>query len=61
MFKNPYYLVVSIVVLICLLIIGLLSSRFLGDDNKVEEDIEDIIKSNYNIDLDLTPSSKEKS
>lgn len=40
-------------------LVGFLSSKFLGDDNLVEETAENVIEQHTGIDLDLTPESEE--
>lgn len=40
-------------------LVGFLSSRWLGDDNVIEEFSEEIIESNTGIDIDLTPGTQE--
>lgn len=47
-------------ILILVVIIGLGSVYFYGDDNAVEEISEEILKGETGIDIDLTPSSLEK-
>lgn len=47
-------------ILILVVIIGLSSVYFYGDDNAVEEISEEILKQETGIDIDLTPSSLEK-
>ena len=47
-------------ILIIVVIIGLGSVYFYGDDNAVEEISEEILKQETGIDIDLTPSSPEK-
>ena len=47
-------------ILILVVIIGLGSVYFYGDDNAVEEISEDILKPATGIDIDLTPSTPEK-
>lgn len=47
-------------ILILVVIIGLGSVYFYGDDNAVEEISEDILKQETGIDIDLTPSTPEK-
>lgn len=47
-------------ILILVVIIGLGSVYFYGDDNVVEEISEEILKQETGIDIDLTPSSPEK-
>ncbi len=47
-------------ILILVVIIGLGSVYFYGDDNTVEEISEEILKEETGIDIDLTPSSPEK-
>ena len=41
-------------------IVGLFSTRFLGDDNVVEETAEEVIKMHTGVDIDLSPDSIEK-
>lgn len=48
------------IILILVVIIGLGSVYFYGDDNAVEEISEEIIREETGIDIDLTPSSLEK-
>lgn len=40
--------------------VGLFSSKYLGDDNPIEQAAEEIIKEETGIKIDLTPNSKEK-
>ena len=47
-------------ILILVVIIGLGSVYFYGDDNAVEEISEEILKEETGIDIDLTPPSLEK-
>lgn len=47
-------------ILILVVIIGLGSVYFYGDDNAVEEISEELLKQETGIDIDLTPSSPEK-
>ena len=47
-------------ILILVVIIGLGSVYFYGDDNAVEEISEEILKEETGIDIDLTPASLEK-
>ena len=39
--------------------VGYVSSRFLGSDNFIEENMEDIIEDQVGLIFDLTPSSPE--
>ncbi len=55
--KKEFLKKMFIVVLI--VILGLGSAYFLGDDNPVEETTEKLIKSDTGIDIDLTPESPE--
>lgn len=41
-------------------IIGVVSSRFFGNDNKIEEQAEVVIKEEAGVDVDLSPASLEK-
>lgn len=45
---------------ICIIGAGFFSHFFLGHDNKIEEVSEEMIYDETGIDMDLTPSSKEK-
>lgn len=47
-------------VLIVVVVVGYLSSFWLGDDNAIEEVAENILEKHVGIDLDLTPNSPEK-
>ena len=38
---------------------GVISQKYLGDDNVIEEAAEDVIKMETNIDVDLSPNSPE--
>lgn len=40
--------------------IGLFSSKYLGDDNPIEEISEEIIEEKTGLSVDLTPNSREK-
>ena len=51
-------IVISIVIVA--LAAGYASSRWLGDDNPVEEAAESIIEEQTGLDIDLSPSSEEK-
>ena len=53
-FKN------KIVTLIIVLLIGITSGYFFGQDNAIEELSELFIKNTTNIEIDLTPNSEEK-
>jgi hypothetical protein len=54
-------LLIVIVVAVVAAAIGYGSSKYLGDDNPVEEAAEEVIEADTGIDIDLTPGSKEKS
>lgn len=51
---NKYFIVIAAI------IIGLLSSRFLFQDNPIEETSEEIIKKETGVDIDLTPATSEE-
>lgn len=51
---NKYFFVLIIV------FIGIISTKFLGDDNQIEEIAEQIIQDETGLDLDLSPNNKEK-
>lgn len=46
-------------ILVVALLAGHVSSRFLGEDNPVEEAAEEVIESQTGINLDLSPDSDE--
>lgn len=50
---------IVISILIVALAAGYASSRWLGDDNPIEESAETVIHEHTGLDIDLTPSSKE--
>jgi len=54
----------GIIVLICILVIaasaGVISVKYLGHDNAVEEAAEEVIKAETGVNIDLSPSSDEK-
>jgi len=41
-------------------LIGIISTRFLGDDNPIEEAMEEIIRFEVGVDCDLTPNFSEE-
>ncbi len=47
-------------ILVVALVAGYVSSRFLGEDNPVEEAAEEVIESQTGVDIDLSPKSKEE-
>lgn len=51
--------IIAFVVVAAVSIIGLISARYLGNDNIVEEQMEKIIKAETGADVDLTPLSAE--
>jgi hypothetical protein len=54
-------IVLTIALVAVLILIGVTSSKFLGDDNQVEEESEVKIKDITSMDIDLSPESKETS
>ncbi len=54
-------IVLTIALVAVLILIGVTSSKFLGDDNPVEEESEVKIKDITGMDIDLSPESKETS
>ena len=48
---SKYFLILLVVLM------GVLSTYFLGDDNPIEEITEEIIKEETGIDIDFTPNS----
>ncbi len=51
--------IIVISIIVVALAASYLSSRWLGDDNPVEESAESVIKEQAGLDIDLTPSSME--
>ena len=47
------------IVVILVLILGISSAYFLGDDNALEEIAEEVIQEETRINIDLTPNSPE--
>lgn len=56
-FKNKLVLIVISVIFAGL--IGIISGKFLGDDNLIEEKSEDFINEKTGLKIDLTPDSQE--
>ncbi len=56
--KEFSFLIVIIIVSVA--VVGYISTKFLGDDNPVEEIAEEVIESQTGVDVDLTPNSPEK-
>ena len=50
----------KILILLIIVLIGILSTYILHDDNQVEELSEEVIEQYTTIDIDLSPSSPEK-
>lgn len=50
---SKYFLILMVILL------GVVSSYVFGDDNRIEEITEEIIKAKTEINIDLTPNSKE--
>ena len=46
-------------ILVVALVAGYVSTRWLGNDNPVEEAAEEVIESQTGMDIDLSPDSKE--
>jgi hypothetical protein len=57
-YVKPYQFIVLIVIIS--LIIGYISVLAFGNDNPIEEAVEDMIKEETGIRLELTPDSKPK-
>jgi len=57
-YVKPYQLI-GLIVMISL-IIGYISVLVLGNNNPIEEAVEDVIKEETGISLELTPDSKPK-
>lgn len=50
----------KILILLIIVLIGILSTYILHDDNQIEELSEEIIEQYTTIDIDLSPSTPEK-
>ncbi len=50
----------KMLIVILVIILGLGSAWFLGEDNPIEETSEEVIKAETGINVDLTPKSPEK-
>lgn len=58
---KPEIKLVVIVITVCLLlIIGVASSKWLGNDNPIEQQIEDIIEKETGVEVDLSPEEEEE-
>lgn len=53
------FVIFIIIVAVCA-IGGIISDRYLGDDNQIEEAAEAIIKEETGVNIDLSPSTPEK-
>lgn len=53
-------LVAVAVVVIIAVVIGIVSIKFFGNDNPIEEAAESVIKSETGIDIDLSPTETKK-
>lgn len=51
--------ILMIIILLVASVIGLVSVKYLGDDNPIEEISEEIIKVETGVTIDLTPLSPE--
>jgi hypothetical protein len=51
--------IIIISVVVVLGVVGYMSSRYLGNDNAIEEGAEDAIEAITGVDIDLTPYSPE--
>ncbi len=58
--KKTHLSLVFLGFLVSLLICGVISSHYLGDDNEIEEMAETILEQKTGVDIDLTPESIEK-
>lgn len=57
---SPEMRLVVIVLAVCLLlIVGIASSRWFGDDNPIEQQIEHILEEETGIEIDLSPEDKD--
>ncbi len=52
--------VIFIIIVVVCAIGGIISDRYLGDDNQIEEAAEAIIKEETGVNIDLSPSTPEK-
>ena len=51
---------VAIFITIGLVIVALISQPYLGDDNVIEENVENFLNKETGVDTDLSPKSPEK-
>jgi hypothetical protein len=58
--KKMSGILITLGIVAAAVVLGVGSSYYLGDDNKVEEAAEKIIEDRTGINLDLSPSSPEK-
>lgn len=56
---NESFISSIIIVLTSVLLIGIVSRVFMGDDNPIEECCEEIIYDRTQLDIDLSPETKE--
>ena len=50
----------KLILMVILLTVGLFSYKWLGEDNIIEENIENIIKNNTGVNIDFTPWVNEE-
>jgi len=58
LYEGSFFIFLGILIIVG--VIGLVSSRYLGDDNPIEELSEEIIEEKTGLSIDLTLDSKEK-
>lgn len=59
MWYNKKENIIKVIVVILVIIVGISSAYFLGDDNPVEEIAEEVIQEETGVNIDLTPNSPE--
>lgn len=53
-------IIILVAIVVGAAVIGVVSVKYLGSDNAVEEVAEEVIKAETGVNIDLTPSSKEE-
>ena len=59
MWYNKKENIIKVIVVILVIIVGISSAYFLGDDNPIEEIAEEVIQEETGVNIDLTPNSPE--
>lgn len=57
---KEFSILLTLAIIAVVAAVGYVSSKYLGDDNVVEELSEEVIEDMTGVDVDLTPSSPER-